>query len=162
MTQADTPATGPRNTHFDFQAKVFQAPGANALQVATETRQKMTVLAREFPHLGYVKEESQPLVPRMKEEVRQRPPMKAVFGANLGANWLYEMRLGLDGVITGNAMYADAMARMGQQRAQQAQAGQAPGQPGPGNVPQLSPEQIRERQRLGAYQLAEAVVVPRE
>ncbi|HJZ70329.1 MAG TPA: dihydrodipicolinate synthase family protein [Vicinamibacterales bacterium] len=69
-------------------------------------------LAREFPHLGYVKEESQPLVARMKEELRQRPPMKAVFGANLGANWLYEMRLGLDGVITGNAMYADAMARM--------------------------------------------------
>jgi dihydrodipicolinate synthase/N-acetylneuraminate lyase len=69
-------------------------------------------LAREFPHLGYVKEESQPLVPRMKEELRQRPPMRAVFGANFGANWLYEMRLGLDGVITGNAMYADAMARM--------------------------------------------------
>ena len=69
-------------------------------------------LAREFPHLAYVKEESQPLVTRMKEELRNRPPMKAVFGANLGANWLYEMRLGLDGVITGNAMYADAMARM--------------------------------------------------
>src|SRR6185295_15120126 len=69
-------------------------------------------LAREFPHLGYVKEESQPLVPRMKEELRQRPVMKAVFGANLGVNWLYEMRLGLDGVITGNAMYADAMAQM--------------------------------------------------
>jgi dihydrodipicolinate synthase/N-acetylneuraminate lyase len=69
-------------------------------------------LAREFPHLGYVKEESQPLVARMKEELRHRPTMKAVFGANLGANWLYEMRLGLDGVITGNAMYADAMARM--------------------------------------------------
>jgi 1-pyrroline-4-hydroxy-2-carboxylate deaminase len=69
-------------------------------------------LAREFPHLGYVKEESQPLVPRMKDELRHRPVMKAVFGANLGANWLYEMRLGLDGVITGNAMYADAMAQM--------------------------------------------------
>jgi len=72
----------------------------------------MVSLAREFPHLGYVKEESQPLVPRMKEELRQRPVMKAVFGANLGVNWLYEMRLGLDGVITGNAMYADAMATM--------------------------------------------------
>src|SRR5262249_3732203 len=69
-------------------------------------------LAREFPHLGYVKEESQPLVARMRDELRQRPPMRAAFGANLGANWLYEMRLGLDGVITGNAMYADAMARM--------------------------------------------------
>jgi 1-pyrroline-4-hydroxy-2-carboxylate deaminase len=69
-------------------------------------------LAREFPHLAYVKEESQPLVPRMRDELRQRPPMKSVFGANLGANWLYEMRLGLDGVITGNAMYADVMAKM--------------------------------------------------
>jgi Dihydrodipicolinate synthase/N-acetylneuraminate lyase len=69
-------------------------------------------LAREFPHLGYVKEESQPIVERMKTELRQRPPLKAIFGANFGANWLYEMRLGLDGVITGNAMYADVMARM--------------------------------------------------
>jgi len=69
-------------------------------------------LAREFPHLGYVKEESQPLVPRMRDELKHRPPMKAVFGANFGANWLYVMRLGLDGVITGNAMYADAMAKM--------------------------------------------------
>ena len=41
-----------------------------------------------------------------------RPPMKRVFGASLGVGWLYEMRLGLDGVITGNAMYADLMARM--------------------------------------------------
>src|SRR5262249_19577122 len=72
----------------------------------------IVALAREFPHLGYVKEESQPLVPRMKQELAQRPPMRAVFGANLGANWLYEMRLGLDGVITGNAMYADVMARL--------------------------------------------------
>src|SRR5439155_20916984 len=28
---------------------VFQAPGANALNVATEVRNKMSVLAREFP-----------------------------------------------------------------------------------------------------------------
>ena len=31
-------------------------------------------------------------------------------GANRGVNWLYAMRLGLDGVITGNAMYADLFA----------------------------------------------------
>jgi dihydrodipicolinate synthase/N-acetylneuraminate lyase len=69
-------------------------------------------LAREFPNCGYVKEESAPVVDRMREEVRQRPPMRGVFGASLGVGWLYEMRLGLDGVITGNAMYADVMARM--------------------------------------------------
>jgi 4-hydroxy-tetrahydrodipicolinate synthase len=69
-------------------------------------------LARDRPNFGYVKEESAPVVERMKALVRQRPPMKSVFGAELGNGWLYEMRLGLDGVITGNAMYADVMARI--------------------------------------------------
>ena len=69
-------------------------------------------LASEFPHLGYVKEESAPLVEWMKKEVAQRPPLKAVFSAALGAGWLYEMRLGLDGVMTGMGMYPDLMARI--------------------------------------------------
>jgi 4-hydroxy-tetrahydrodipicolinate synthase len=69
-------------------------------------------LAREFPHVAYVKEESSPLIERMKAELRQRPPIKSVFGASLADGWLYEMRLGLDGVMTGMAMYADLMARM--------------------------------------------------
>jgi dihydrodipicolinate synthase/N-acetylneuraminate lyase len=69
-------------------------------------------LAKEFPHLAYVKEESAPLVERMQAEIRQRPPLKGVFGASLGAGWLYEMRMGLDGVITGMAMYPDLMARI--------------------------------------------------
>jgi 4-hydroxy-tetrahydrodipicolinate synthase len=69
-------------------------------------------LAREFSNCGYVKEESEPVLARMRDEVRQRPPMRGVFGASFGVGWLYEMRLGLDGVITGNAMYADLMARI--------------------------------------------------
>jgi dihydrodipicolinate synthase/N-acetylneuraminate lyase len=69
-------------------------------------------LAREFPHVAYVKEESAPLIARMKAELKQRPPLKGIFGASLGAGWLYEMRLGLDGIITGMAMYPDLMARM--------------------------------------------------
>ena len=69
-------------------------------------------LAREFPHLAYVKEESDPLFPRMQAEIRARPLMKGIFGASLGTGWLYEMRLGLDGIITGMGMYADVMARM--------------------------------------------------
>jgi 4-hydroxy-tetrahydrodipicolinate synthase len=67
-------------------------------------------LAGEFPHLAYVKEESNPLLERMLAEIRKRPPIRSVFGANFAQGWLYEMRLGLDGVITGNAMYADLMA----------------------------------------------------
>ena len=69
-------------------------------------------LAREFPHMAYVKEESQPLIQRMHAEIAARPAMKGIFGASLGTGFLYEMRLGLDGVITGMGMYADLMARM--------------------------------------------------
>jgi dihydrodipicolinate synthase/N-acetylneuraminate lyase len=76
------------------------------------TVELMVDLAREFPHLAYIKEESAPLVERMRNEVRQRPPIRSVFGASLGDGWLYEMRLGLDGVMTGMAMYADLMVRM--------------------------------------------------
>ena len=49
---------------------------------------------------------------RMQAHLGQRPTMKGIFGASFATGWLYEMRLGLDGVITGNAMYADVMARM--------------------------------------------------
>ena len=69
-------------------------------------------LAREFPHFGYVKEESEPLVERMRAELAHRDVMKGIFCAHLGVNWLYAMRLGLDGVITGNAMYADLFATL--------------------------------------------------
>jgi dihydrodipicolinate synthase/N-acetylneuraminate lyase len=72
----------------------------------------MVELAHEFPQLAWIKEESNPVVERMMAEVRQRPPLRGVFGANFAQGWLYEMRLGLDGVITGNAMYADLMARI--------------------------------------------------
>jgi 4-hydroxy-tetrahydrodipicolinate synthase len=69
-------------------------------------------LAQEFPHVAYVKEESDPLVARMQAEIAARPPLKGVFGASLGTGWLYEMRLGLDGIITGMGMYADLMGRI--------------------------------------------------
>lgn len=70
-------------------------------------------LAREFPNFGYVKEEHEPVIARMKALVAQRPdPIKRVFGANFGNGWLYQMRLGCDGTITGGAMYADIYARL--------------------------------------------------
>jgi dihydrodipicolinate synthase/N-acetylneuraminate lyase len=69
-------------------------------------------LAREFPNFGYVKEESQPIVPRMKAEIAARPAMKGVFSASFAEGWLYELRLGIDGVITGSGMYGDVLARI--------------------------------------------------
>jgi dihydrodipicolinate synthase/N-acetylneuraminate lyase len=83
--------------------------GARNLVPSTEL---IIELAREMPNFGYVKEESEPVVERMKVLVKNRPPMKSVFGANFGLGWLYEMRLGLDGVVTGSAMYADVLARI--------------------------------------------------
>jgi 4-hydroxy-tetrahydrodipicolinate synthase len=70
-------------------------------------------LAREFPNFGYVKEEHEPVIGRMTALIAQRPgPIKRVFGANFGNGWLYQMRLGCDGTITGGAMYADIYARL--------------------------------------------------
>ena len=70
-------------------------------------------LAKEFPNFGYIKEEHDPVIARMAELVAHRPdPIKRVFGANYGNGWLYQMRLGCDGTITGGAMYADIYARL--------------------------------------------------
>src|ERR1700759_3434244 len=66
-------------------------------------------LAREFPNLAFVKEESPPLVARMKEEVRHRDLLKGIYGASGGDGLLYEMRLGLDGEMTGQSAYGDVM-----------------------------------------------------
>jgi 4-hydroxy-tetrahydrodipicolinate synthase len=69
-------------------------------------------MARKFPHLGYVKEESDPVVARMRQELAERAIMKGIFGASFATGWLFEMRMGLDGVITGEAMYSDLLGRL--------------------------------------------------
>ena len=70
-------------------------------------------LAKEFPNFGYIKEEHDPVISRMREEITHRPsPIKRVFCANRGAGFLYEMRLGSDGTIIGGAPYADVYARL--------------------------------------------------
>jgi hypothetical protein len=44
----------------------------------------------------------------------QPDPIRSVFGATLGREWLYEMRIGTDGVMTGGTMYGDVYARLWQ------------------------------------------------
>ena len=87
-----------------IQTTITGAPNAVAPSVELMVR-----LARQFPHLGHIKEETNPLVARMKAEVQRRPPLKSVFGATGGDGWLYELRLGLDGEMTAQGMYADVM-----------------------------------------------------
>lgn len=93
--------------YFRALARTTQRPvvqqtsgGARDLPLATDVIFEM---AREFPHLGYVKEESAPIVDRMRQELSQRDVMKGIFGASFATGWLFEMRLGLDGVITGES-----------------------------------------------------------
>lgn len=70
-------------------------------------------LAKEIPNFGYIKEEHDPVISRMKAEIAHRPdPIKRVFCANRGAGLLYELRLGSDGTIIGGSPYADIFARL--------------------------------------------------
>lgn len=72
-------------------------------------------MARELPQCGYIKEEYGNVHERMLALTAFRPdPIRSIFGAELGRGWLYEMRIGTDGVMTGGAMYGDVYARMWQ------------------------------------------------
>ena len=54
-------------------------------------------LVKEFPNLGYIKEEVAPVNDRMKELIEAKPLMKAVFSGANGYGLTYEMRFGADG-----------------------------------------------------------------
>ena len=70
-------------------------------------------LAEEFPQCGYIKEEYGRVHERMIALQQYQPePIRSIFGATLGRGWLYEMRIGTDGVMTGGAMYADVYAAL--------------------------------------------------
>jgi 1-pyrroline-4-hydroxy-2-carboxylate deaminase len=63
-------------------------------------------LAKEFPCLGYVKEEVNPVSDRMKALIKAKPAVSAVFSGANGYNMLYEMRFGADGNMP-EAQFAD-------------------------------------------------------
>ncbi len=69
-------------------------------------------LAREFPNFGYVKEEAGAVIARTRALVAARPPIRRVFSARGGLGWLYELRLGSEGLITERAIYADVLTRI--------------------------------------------------
>ncbi len=63
-------------------------------------------LVKEFPHLGYIKEEWSPVIPRMIELASHRPAVRSVFSGSGGRGMMYEWRLGMDGTMPGSP-YAD-------------------------------------------------------
>jgi dihydrodipicolinate synthase/N-acetylneuraminate lyase len=49
----------------------------------------------------------------MKEMAKHRPgAIKIILGAFRARGWTYEMRLGMDGTLTGGPMYADVYAQL--------------------------------------------------
>jgi 4-hydroxy-tetrahydrodipicolinate synthase len=68
-------------------------------------------LAERHPHLGYVKEEAQPVFDRISALVGQ-PQIRRVYSAMRGRYFAYDLRLGVDGLVSGMSMYADVFARM--------------------------------------------------
>lgn len=71
-------------------------------------------LAEKFPNFGYVKEEAGSVIARMREELAARPPIRRVYSARGGFGWIYELRLGSEGLITERAIYADVLTRIWQ------------------------------------------------
>jgi 4-hydroxy-tetrahydrodipicolinate synthase len=72
--------------------------GAREINPAVEV---LVEMAREFPNLAYVKEEHAPIIERMIELTKHRPPIKGIFSGNHGKGWTYELRLGCDGTCPG-------------------------------------------------------------
>ena len=68
-------------------------------------------LADQYPNLGYVKEEVQPVFERIQALVGQ-PQIKRVYSAMRGRYFAYDLRLGVDGLVSGMSMYAEVFARM--------------------------------------------------
>ena len=70
-------------------------------------------MGRKFDNFGYLKEEYKDAISRMKELRKYRPgPIKSILGAQRALGWAYEMRLGMDGTLTGGPMYADVYAHI--------------------------------------------------
>ena len=68
-------------------------------------------LAEAFPNFGYVKEEANPIIPRTRQLLAS-PSIRRVFSARGAFGWLYESRLGTEGLITERVAYADILAKI--------------------------------------------------
>ena len=88
---------------------ILQTTGGVAYKGPTPSLQLLTELAEEFPNFGYVKEEANPVIARTRALLAARPPIRRVFSARGGLGWLYESRLGTEGLITERAVYADVL-----------------------------------------------------
>lgn len=93
---------------------IFQTTGGVAYKGPVPSVKLMIELAKEFPHLGYIKEEAAPVIARTRELCAAKPVIRRVFSARGAHGWLYESHLGTEGLITERAVYADVLATLWQ------------------------------------------------
>ena len=91
---------------------ILQTTGGVAYKGPVPSVELLTELAKDIPNFGYVKEEAGSVISRMRALLAARPPIRRVFGARGGFGWLYELRLGAEGLITERAVYADVLTRI--------------------------------------------------
>ncbi len=72
-------------------------------------------MSERFPNFGYVKEEYGDTLARMKQFKLHRPnTIKRIFGGTRARAWTYEMRLGMDGTMTGGPQYPEVYTQLWQ------------------------------------------------
>ncbi len=91
---------------------ILQTTGGVADKRPSPSVPLLVELAKRFPNFGYVKEEAGSVLARMRALLKARPSIRRVFGARGGYGWLYELRLGAEGLITERAIYADVLTRV--------------------------------------------------
>jgi dihydrodipicolinate synthase/N-acetylneuraminate lyase len=92
----------------------IQTTGGVAYKGPTPSVDLLVELARDLPNFGYVKEEAGNVIARTRALVAAKPPIRRVFSARGGYGWLYELRIGSEGLITERAIYADVLTRIWQ------------------------------------------------
>ncbi len=91
-----------------------QTTGGVAYKGPVPSVDLLVELAKDFPNFGYVKEEAGNVIARTRALRAAKPPIRRVFSARGGYGWLYELRLGSEGLITERALYADVLTRIWQ------------------------------------------------
>jgi len=91
---------------------IFQTTGGVAYKGPSPSPELLIELGKDFANFCYVKEEAGSVISRMRALLAARPPIRRVFGARGGLGWLYELRLGAEGLITERAIYADVLTRI--------------------------------------------------
>jgi dihydrodipicolinate synthase/N-acetylneuraminate lyase len=91
---------------------IIQTSGGVAYRGPSPSVKLLIELAKDFPNFGYVKEEAAPIPVRIRELAAAKPPIRCIFSAHGGYGWVYEARLGAEGLITERAVFADVLTRI--------------------------------------------------